>query len=142
MGDLIKDSIVNYHAQQFGNVIEALYVNGTSNELSDLVVSQEPGWCPLRETQNKSTGYLLDFDVTDLDVKTIKLDVFDDVLRISATPLMPSNANNEISGKEFGLFQVIHLPPDADAEHVAAHLDGKALKIWIPRVLALVAKQK
>ncbi len=121
MDKMIQESLVNYHNQLFGETIESKFIGDNVQEISDLAYCQN--------NENHS-GYCLEFDVKDYKIDDIKIDVFNDVMRITA-----DSSDNNIAkfGTEFGLHQVIQLPPGSDVNMVSAHINNETLKVWIPR---------
>ncbi|HVJ65346.1 MAG TPA: Hsp20/alpha crystallin family protein [Bdellovibrionota bacterium] len=135
MADMIRESIVNYHNQHFGEAIESVHVSGAYRELSDLALCQDQEWCPIHGSQSKSSGYFFEFDMTSMDLESLKIDVFHDVLCISASPqggLIDALAFHG-DGREFGLHQCLHLPVGADSNAVSAYIKESTLKVWVPR---------
>lgn len=132
--DVVKESLVHYHNQQFGHSIEAESVNGALREVSDLTSCQNQQWCSITQNQVNSAGYHLEFDVSHFDEDQIQInvDVYADRLCVSANS-SAQNDSRQTSGSEFGMYHIIQLPEGVIPQSVTAHVTNHRLRVWVPR---------
>jgi HSP20 family protein len=114
------------------------YLSGTFPKIGDAADSSISGFTPSMNTREGEFAYHIDVDLPGVKKEDIKVDVEDNMLKISGERSFKKEVKEEDYYKvetSFGKFQRnFTLPDNVDAENIKASTDNGVLEIVLPKI--------